>query len=65
MNAIVFKKKVLGKWIRDDNESKKYVNEESMFREITKLIHDGWVVRIYGFTHARKIVLTKPKKRET
>ena len=59
MQSIIFKKQMLGKWRRDDGESKKHVNEESMFREIQKLINDGWVVRIHGVTHTREIEMTK------
>lgn len=60
MRAIWFKKQFLGKWRRDDGESKKHVNEESMFREIEKLVNDGWTVEPFGTTHTRMISVTKP-----
>jgi hypothetical protein len=56
---IFFKKQALGKWRRSDGESKKLVNEESMFREIRKLINDGWNVQSHGITLLRAITLTK------
>ena len=49
---------MLGKWRRDDGELKKIVNEEAMFREVEKLIHDGWTVRPHGVTHIRSIEVT-------
>lgn len=59
MPTIWFKKQRLGKWRRDDGELKKHVNEESMFREIQKLVNDGWSVRPHGVTHTRMIEVTK------
>lgn len=59
MPTITFKKQQLGKWRRDDGELKKHVNEESMFREITKLVDDGWKVKMHGVTHTRMIEVVK------
>ena len=59
MRTILFKKQALGQWRRDDGESKKHVNEESMFREIQKLINDGWDVKTHGVTHVRLIEIYK------
>lgn len=61
MQQIFFKKQMLGKWRRDDGESKKHVNEESMHREIQKLINDGWSLETHGVTFLRSVVLTKPR----
>lgn len=57
MRQIFFKKQMLGKWRRDDGESKKMVNEEAMYREIQKLINDGWKVELHGVTHTRAITM--------
>lgn len=57
--VIFFKKQLLGKWRRDDGEAKKHVNEESMFREIEKLVNDGWTVSMHGETHTRMIEVRK------
>ena len=60
MRSITFNKKKLGEWRRDDGELKKSVNEEAMFREISKLMNDGWmVVRTEGITHVQMIEMTK------
>ena len=59
MQSITFKKQALGQWRRDDGEAKKHVNEESMFREIGKLIDDGWKLRSYGVTHVREVEMYK------
>lgn len=59
MECIWFKKQMLGKWRRDDGESKKHVSEESMYREIQTLVNDGWHVRIHGSTFARSYEITK------
>lgn len=59
MRTIWFKKQLLGKWRRDDGESQKHVNEESMFREVQKLINDGWALESFGITHTRMIKMTK------
>ena len=60
MQSIRFKKQFLGQWRRDDGESKKHVNEESMFREIAKLVDDGWQLRLHGVTHVREAEVYKP-----
>lgn len=60
MRTIYFKKQALGKWRRDDGESKIHVNEEAMHREIQKLIKDGWRVSPEGRTLLRNVTLTKP-----
>jgi hypothetical protein len=59
VREIFFKKQILGKWRRDDGESKKLVNEESMHREIQKLINDGWSLECHGVTHLRAVTLSK------
>jgi hypothetical protein len=60
MPAITFKKKILGEWSRDDGELKKTVNEEAMFREIAKLMIDGWlVVKTEGISHLQLISIEK------
>ena len=60
MRSIIFKKQRLGMWRRDDGESKKHVNEESMFREIGKLVNDGWRLKLHGVTHVREAEVYKP-----
>lgn len=55
MPTITFKKQKLGKWRRDDGELKKHVNEEAMYNEISKLVNDGWRVKMHGVTHTRLI----------
>jgi len=62
MRDITFKKQLLGQWRRDDGESKKLVNEESMFREVTKLQHDGWTIRSYGVKLLRMVVAEPPNQ---
>jgi len=59
MPTVIFKKQRLGKWRRDDGESKKHVNEESMYREVQKLVNDGWRVKLHGVTHTRMIEMVK------
>ena len=60
MRSITFNKKKLGEWRRDDGELKKSVNEEAMFREIAKLMNDGWiVVKTEGITHVQMITVEK------
>lgn len=59
MRQIHFKKQRLGKWRRDDGEAKKHVNEETMFREIRKLLDDGWSVETHGVTHTRMITVSQ------
>gem|GEM_PF-2582478 len=59
MNTIHFKKQRLGKWRRDDGELVKHVNEESMHREIQKLVNDGWTVEPHGVTFLRAVTLRK------
>jgi hypothetical protein len=60
MQSITFNKKHLGAWNRDDGELKKSVNEEAMFREIAKLMNDGWiVVKTSGITHVQMITIEK------
>lgn len=61
---INFKKQLLGQWRRDDGESKKEVNEESMFRELHKLANDGWSIEPHGVTHVRMIIATEPEQRK-
>jgi hypothetical protein len=56
---IQFKKQQLGKWRRDDGEAKTHVNEEAMFREVSKLINDGWRANVDGVTHIRAITVVK------
>ena len=58
MHTIWFKKQQLGKWRRDDGESKMLVSEEAMFREIGKLSKDGWKVVRHGITHTRMYEVT-------
>lgn len=60
MREIFFKKQQLGKWRRDDGESKVHVSEEAMFREVQTLINDGWTAEPHGVTHLRAIVLKSP-----
>jgi hypothetical protein len=57
--TIFFKKQQLGKWRRSDGESTVHVNEESMHREVQKLVNDGWKVELHGVTHIRAIEVTK------
>lgn len=59
---IFFKKQLLGKWRRDDGESKKEVNEEAMFRELGKLANDGWHIEPHGETLVRMIIVTEPDR---
>lgn len=59
---IFFKKQMLGKWRRTDGDGSKHVNEESMFREIEKLVNDGWAVEPHGVTHVRAITLTQNER---
>jgi len=64
MRTLVFEKVQLGTWKRDDGEATITVNEESMYREIQKLIIDGWHLTsdgmIQGNTyHACKYELTR------
>jgi hypothetical protein len=56
---IFFKKQRLGQWRRTDRDGSKYVNEESMFREIQKLANDGWAVVPHEVTHTRAFTLSK------
>jgi len=56
---IFFKKQMLGQWRTTDRDGTKHVNEEAMFREIQKLINDGWAVVPHGVTHVRAISVTK------
>ena len=60
MRQIHFKKQALGQWRRDDGEFKMHVREETMHREIQRLVNDGWKVEMHGTTHLRAITLTKP-----
>lgn len=60
MQTIWFKKQMLGQWRRDDGELKKLVNEEAMFREIGKLVNDGWRIKLHGATHVRMAEVYKP-----
>jgi hypothetical protein len=60
VRTVTYKKKQLGEWRRDDGELKKNMNEEAMFREIAKLMNDGWiVVRTEGITHIQMITVEK------
>lgn len=59
MPSIFFKKQMLGQWRRNDGESLKHVSEESMFREMEKLVLDGWQLTRYGETHTRMYELKK------
>ena len=59
MKTIVFKRQMLGKWRRDDGESKTDVNERAMIREIQKLLNDGWHMRTHGKTIIRGITMIK------
>lgn len=64
MSRITFRKIRLGSWQRSDGELSKIVNEESMHREIQKLILDGWEITPQGMIHegtyhARSYELTK------
>jgi hypothetical protein len=59
VRQIFFKKQTLGKWRRSDGESTKHVSEESMYREIQKLVNDGWALETHGVTFTRGYTLTK------
>jgi hypothetical protein len=59
MKTIYFKRQLLGKWRRDDGESKTHVDERAMNREIQKLLNDGWHMRTEGKTIIRGITMTK------
>ena len=59
MKTIVFKRQMLGKWRRDDGESKTHVNERAMNREIQKLLNDGWHMRTEGVTFTRSVIMSK------
>ena len=60
MKTIVFKRQMLGKWRRDDGESKTHVNEKAMNREIQKLLNDGWHMRTEGVTFIiRSVIMSK------
>jgi hypothetical protein len=60
MQSITFTKRQLGEWLRDDGESQKNINEEAMFREIAKLIHDKWiVVATEGISHIQMLTVEK------
>ena len=59
MKTIVFKRQMLGKWRRDDGESKTHVNERAMQREISKLLDDGWHMRTEGMTIIRGVTMYK------
>jgi hypothetical protein len=56
---IQFKKQYLGKWRRNDGEATTEVNEEAMFREVAKLINDGWKANADAATHVREITVIK------
>lgn len=62
IGQIYFKKQALGIWRRDDGESKLQVNEEAMFREIGKLINDGWKVETHGVSHVRGITVSQQER---
>ena len=57
--VISFKKQKLGKWRRDDGELKSHVTEETMHREVQKLVKDGWKIQQHGITHLRALTLWK------
>lgn len=59
MSEIQFKKQRLGKWRRNDGEATTHVNEKAMFREIAKLLQDGWKANTDGVTHIRSITVVK------
>jgi hypothetical protein len=59
MKTIYFKRQLLGKWRRDDGESKTHVDERAMNREIQKLLNNGWHMRTEGKTIIRGITMTK------
>lgn len=59
MRTIYFKRQFLGKWRRDDGESKIHVSERAMTREIQKLLDDGWHMRTEGMTIIRGITMFK------
>ena len=60
VKTITYKKMQLGEWRRDDGELKKNVNEEAMFREISKLIDDDWIViQTSGITHIQMVTVAK------
>ena len=59
MKSIIFKKQMLGQWRRDDGESIKHVSEETMYKEIKKLVDDGWYVTPHGITINRSVEVTK------
>jgi hypothetical protein len=56
---IQFKKQYLGKWKRNDGEATTEVNEEAMFREVAKLINNGWKANADAATHVREITVIK------
>jgi hypothetical protein len=59
MKTILFKRQLLGKWRRDDGESRVMVNERAMNREIEKLLNDGWHMNVEGKTIIRGVTMTK------
>jgi hypothetical protein len=59
VRTIYFKRQILGKWRRDDGESKTHVSERAMQREISKLLGDGWHMRTEGRTIIRGVTMFK------
>ena len=60
LKTITYNKKQLGEWHRDDGKVKMDLVEAAMFREIAKLMNDGWiVVRTEGITHIQMITVEK------
>ena len=46
--TITFKRMDFGTWGRDDGEATVIVGEEAMYREIQRLIINGWSVEPHG-----------------
>ena len=60
MARIMFKRQAEGKWRRDDGESKRLVDGDTMFEEVVTLLDTkGWKLIRHGVTHTRTIEMTK------
>jgi hypothetical protein len=58
--TIIFQKMHHGDWLKDDGEVRTNMNEEAMFREIAKLINEGWgPVRTEGLTRIQMIEIIR------
>lgn len=49
--TVTFKKMDFGTWSRDDGDATILVSEDSMYREIQKLIINGWDLSSHGMIH--------------